>query len=444
MNLLQFLLILRARWLSAVLTFVVVVVGTIGVSLLLPRKYAATTELLLDVKSPDPVAGMVLPGLVLPAYMATQVDIINSDSVAMRVVKLLHLDENAAMRAAWQKDTEGRGNYENWAGRRLQTALDAKPSRESNVISINYKGADPDFAAAVANAFAQAYIDQNLAMSVEPARQYNAWFQARLAELHQNLVDAQKRLSEYQARSGIVIQDDRVDAENQKLNDLQSQYVLAVAQEADATGKQGSNGGDTLPDVMQNNVIISLKADIARSEGKLQDMAGNLGRNHPQFQRAQSELDELKRHLADETSRVRHSIDTQSRIGLAKTGDIHARIEESKRRILALKKARGEVDVLRQEAETATRAYDTLAQRQAANNLTSQNTQTNVVVLSPAIAPSEPASPRIMLNALLATFGGVILGMVAAFLRELADRRVRLRDELEGALGFPVLAELRG
>ena len=49
------------------------------ISLLLPKQYTANTSVVVDVKSPDPIAGMVLPGLASPAYMATQIDIINSE-----------------------------------------------------------------------------------------------------------------------------------------------------------------------------------------------------------------------------------------------------------------------------------------------------------------------------------------------------------------------------
>ena len=67
------------------LTLAVVVAGTAAVSLLWPKTYTAATAVVLDVKSPDPVGGMVLPGLMTAGYMATQVDIINSDRVSQRV-----------------------------------------------------------------------------------------------------------------------------------------------------------------------------------------------------------------------------------------------------------------------------------------------------------------------------------------------------------------------
>ncbi len=173
MTLQQFLLILWARRKVVLLTFFATVLTTLVVSLLMPKQYTAATSVVIDVKSPEPIAGMVLPGMMAPGYMATQVDIINSDRVAQRVVKLLKMDESPVIREQWMDATDGRGQLHAWLGSLLQKKLDVKPSRESNVINIGYSGADPAFAAAVANAFAQAYIDTNIELRVEPAKQYS-------------------------------------------------------------------------------------------------------------------------------------------------------------------------------------------------------------------------------------------------------------------------------
>ncbi|MCB2003280.1 MAG: chain length determinant protein EpsF, partial [Rhodoferax sp.] len=162
MTLQQFLLILRARWFVALLTLLVTVLVTIGVSMVIPKQYTANAAMVLDVRSPDPVTGQMLPGMIAPGYMATQIDIITSDRVAQRVVKLLRMEESAAIRQQWQDETEGKGQLLLWLSALLQKNLEVKPSRESNVINISYTGPDPDFAAAVANAFAQAYLDVNL------------------------------------------------------------------------------------------------------------------------------------------------------------------------------------------------------------------------------------------------------------------------------------------
>jgi succinoglycan biosynthesis transport protein ExoP len=226
MNMQQLLLTLRARYKVVLLTLLAMVAAALGVSLKLPKQYTATAAVVADVKSPDPIAGMMLPALVMPGYMATQVNILQSERVARRVVHLLKLDESPAAREEWLKAMGGKGELDVWLAGALQRKLDVRPARESSVINISFKAADPRFAAAVANAFAQAYIDTNIALKVEPAKQYAAWFGEQGKALRDNVERAQARLSEHQQRHGIVASDERLDIETAKLNDLATQLTI--------------------------------------------------------------------------------------------------------------------------------------------------------------------------------------------------------------------------
>jgi uncharacterized protein involved in exopolysaccharide biosynthesis len=89
MNFTQLLLILKARSKIILIAFGLTVLTTLIVSLLLPKSYTATTSLVLNYKGMDPVTGLALPAQLMPGYMATQVDIITSRNVAIKVVDQL-------------------------------------------------------------------------------------------------------------------------------------------------------------------------------------------------------------------------------------------------------------------------------------------------------------------------------------------------------------------
>src|SRR5450830_431014 len=177
MNFTQFLLILKARSKIILITFGLTVMATLVVSLILPKSYTATTSLVLNYKGMDPVTGLALPALLMPGYMATQIDIITSRNVAIKVVGQLKFAENPAAQEQFNNATQGKGDIKAWFADQLLKKLDVKPSRESSVIEISFNGADPDFAAAVANAFAVAYQQTNIQLKVEPAQ--NAAYSSR-------------------------------------------------------------------------------------------------------------------------------------------------------------------------------------------------------------------------------------------------------------------------
>jgi polysaccharide biosynthesis transport protein len=439
----QFLLILKARSWTVIVTLLIVVVVAVGISVVIPKEYTAATAVVVDVKSPDPVAGLVLPALIAPGYMATQVDIINSDRVAMRVVKTLKLDESPAVKQQWEREADGKGRVDTWLAELLQRKLDVKPSRDSNVINIAFKGADPRFAAAVANAFAQAYLDVNLELKVEPARQYATWFEGQVKLARAQLEKTQAALTDFSQRTGIVAADERLDYENSKLNELSTQLTIVQAQTADSASKRKSTANaDTLAEVMQSPLISQLKADIARLDAKLQDSNVNLGKNHPQTQRTEQELASLKSKLDAETRQINTSIGTTLSVGRQKERELVDAIAAQKVKVLDLNKRRDEINVLKRDFETAQRNFEQVSLRSAQTKLESSSNQTNIAILNIAYEPVEPSRPKMLLNVLVAVFLGLLLGVGLALMRELSNRRVRSAADLAEIVGLPMLAAI--
>ncbi len=440
----QFVLILKARWKVILAIFSVVVATTLILSLILPKQYTASTSVLIDMKSADPIYGAMMQAQLLPGYMATQVDIITSDRVAQRVVRMLGVDKNPDAIAQWQDEGEGKGTVVTFFADLLQKKLDVKPSRESSVINIGFTGTDPTFAATVANAFARAYMDTNLELKVEPAKEFASWFGDRAKQLRDNLEAAQARLSAYQREKGIVATDDRLDVENARYAELSSQLTAIQAQRADSSSRQRQASGrmDTSPDVINSPVIQQLRADVARQEAKLKEMAGQLGQNHPQYQRSQAELETLKSKLDTEMRQVASSVGTSNVVNQQRENDLRLALEAQKKKVLELRAQRDEAAVLLKDVETAQRAYDLVTQRLSQTSLESQTQQTNIVVLTPADPPIKHSSPRILLNTVLACFLGGLLGVGVALLLELTNRRIRSAEDLFEALGVPVFAVL--
>jgi polysaccharide biosynthesis transport protein len=441
MTLHQFLLLLQARWRIAVFIPLVAVLVALAVSLMLPKKYTAQTAVLVDIRSPDPVAGVAVSGVVAPSYMATQVDIIAGDRVAQRVVKALRMDESPVAKEQWMSATQGRGTIEAWLVESLQRSLDVRPSRESNVINITYNGTTADSAAEIANAFAQAYLDVNLALKTEPARLYAVWFEEQTKASRVKLEDAQARLSNFQQKAGIVSSDERTDYETAKLGELSSQLTTVQGETTDSQSKRAGRG-DTVAEVMQSPLINSLKTDVAKLESKVQEMSVNLGANHPSRQSAESELASLKSRLASETARISASIETTYRVGKDRERELQGAVGAQKSRVLALNKQRDELNVYRRDVEAAQRAYENVSQSASQTRLQSLTNQTNAVRMNTAVAPLRPSSPRLLLNLLIAAFAGTLLGVAVALLLELANRRVRSAEDLSQMLDLPVLASI--
>lgn len=438
MNFRQLLLVLRLRW-WVVLGVLTLVMGVaLGVSMLLPKQYTAETSLLLDVKT-DPLVATLMPSLAATSYLATQVDIIRSERVASRVVKMLGLAQNAAAVAQWREATGGRVPLEAYFGTMMQRGLVVEPGRGSALMTVSFTGNDPKFAAAVANTFARAYLDLSVELRVGPAREYATFFDERLKVLREDLDRAQAKLSAFQQKRGIVVSSERMDQELSRLNALETALAGALAESADTSSRQSNTGTETSVDVQQSGVVQGLKGELARAETRLSEVSANFGRNHPQRIELEVRVAELKQQIASEMRRVSGTAATANRIAGQKIGELRAMVEAQKRAVLNLRTQRDEAGGLLREVETAQRAFDAVAQRRSQLANESQSEQATARVLSPALEPLTHSKPNIPKNLTAAGILGLLAGLAGAFLLEMFDRRVRSADDLRNDEGVPVL-----
>jgi polysaccharide biosynthesis transport protein len=421
--------------------FGLTVATTLVVSLLLPKQYKAVASVVVDFK-PDPVSAVVYGGMASPGFMATQVDIIQSERVAQRVVRNLKLNENPQVRQQWLEEANGEGTIESWLATVFQKQMDVVPSRESSVINVSYKAPDPRFAAGLANAFVQAYIDTSLELRVDPARQYSAFFDTRAKEAREALERAQTKISTFQKDNGITATDERLDVESARLNELSSQLTALQAIAAESSSRQAqaqSVQGDKMQEVLNNAIVGQLKADINRGEARLKELNTRFGDSHPQVVETRANLSELRSRLESETTKVTGGVTVSNTINRQREAEIRGSLEAQRAKVLQLKAVRDEGMVLQRDMENAQRTYDAVLQRFTQASLESQTTQSNVNMLTQATPPLEPSSPRIVLNTLLAVFVGTLLAVGTALVLELMDRRIRGLDDAVTALGLPVI-----
>lgn len=440
----QFLTILKARKWVALSVLLLVVVVTIAVSLVLPKQYVGTASVVVDVR-PDPVSAVGLPQVALPGFMATQVDILTSERVSLRVIRDLRLAESPEIRRQWQDEGEGRGSIEQWLSDVLRKKLDVKPSRESNVIDVEYKAPDPRFAAGVANAFARAYIATTLDLRTNPAQNFSKFFDSRTKEARDALEVAQKRVSDFQREKGIIATDERFDVENARLNELSSQLTLLQSASADSSSRQSQASGsqaDRMQEVLSNPVIGALKADLSRNEAKLQELSQRYGDAHPQVLELRANIAETRARIDAETRRVTSGVGVTNNINRQREGEIRRALEAQRSRVLQMKAVRDEGLVLQREVENAQRVYDGISGRLNQTMLEAQATQSYANLLTEALPPLEPSQPKPLLNALAAIFLGGLLAVGVVLLLEMTDRRVRSPADAVSALGLPVLGVL--
>ncbi|HEU4485790.1 MAG TPA: Wzz/FepE/Etk N-terminal domain-containing protein [Povalibacter sp.] len=430
---------LRILWVRRGLVMSVIGVAmalTIVSWLIRPATYVATASVVVDARGVDPLTGNASNSLGITSVLATQEDIITSRAVALQVVDMLHLEN---------KEDRSR---QAWAAT-LNRNLKVKPEAQSSVLRLSYADEDPEFAAQVANAFADAYLQTSLDLKLEPTRRQSEWFNQQLQGLRTRVESEQENLSDYQREHGVLDAGaNRLDVENARLASISDQLVEAqrVQQAAEARLRQAdvalrSDRLNELPDSMSNGLLQSLKGEQIRAQAKLADLSERYARNHPQIIAANAEIASLNQRISAEMQALKGSLQQSAQIARQQVADLQRSFDAQKSHILQLTQQRDEMSVRNREVETAQSAYANALQRSTQLKLESQLNQANAAVLDRANPPQHPDGLGLIAGVVLAIMFGGMLGVAIALGLEMLDRRVRDGDELTLA-GVQVLAEV--
>ena len=262
-----FQLIWSRRWLILIVTLVTVVTAWY-ISSRATHHYSATTTIVLNVGEVGPFDQTTLSRQDI-GYLDTQIDIIRSRRVAAAALDSLPPE----LLSAFATEHLGTATLPEQGPARdklISAALEnlsVQTSRDSRVIALVFSSMRPAVAAAVADAFANSYIDTTLQLSVEPARRNAAWFDDQLVTLRNRLAEKQAALTAYQIEKGIVSYDERLDKEMSRFEALSDDLVEA------------------------QNRSYAVRA-------------GQLGTQHPEYRRAVEQEQAIRQSLAEQERRV--------------------------------------------------------------------------------------------------------------------------------------------
>ena len=191
MNLNTLMGILLARKWAIIASCALALLAAAILILLTPKSYTASIDLLVDSRGLDPISGQSQPARMTGAYLATQSDIIRSRNVAGKVIDQLALGSSPAMIKAAKLTGEPERDQRRMLSF-LAKGLIVVPKRDSSVLSIAFKAQDPQLAAQIADAYAEAYMYTNLELRIEPAKQTTQWYNQQLTGMRQELIEKQE------------------------------------------------------------------------------------------------------------------------------------------------------------------------------------------------------------------------------------------------------------
>ena len=227
---------------------------------------------------------------------------------------------------------------------------------------------------------------------------------------------------------------------------ISSQLVTAQAALLDAESRRSQIATATsakkieqLPDIRGSSLLQGMKVDVGRAETKLSEIGERYGPSHPDYQSQLAEVTSLRGQYRAEIATATGSIQQAAQIAAQRDRDVQGAFDAQKAKILRLKGQQNQYDVMTREVDSAQHAYDAALQRTTEVQLQSRLNQASAAVLNPAVPPLKADHPNLWLNVLVSIVLGSLVGVFAALMAEIMDRRVRANDDLISLAGVPLL-----
>ncbi len=318
----------------------------------------------------------------------------------------------------------------------------------SLIVLVQFTSKDPNTAAAVVNSVIKNYTSDKAQGRISANSDANSELSRRVVEARKEIGDLESKIAQTREKYNLV-QTRAGSVSQQQLEDLSSALTRASADRAQAVanvqraGAIARTGGITSSDnvaVLGSGTISGLRDKEAAADRRLAQLSTTLGQGHPQVRAAQAELASVRSALAAETQRVIASLGAQADSARAREADLKRQLETAQKNAGGLAAVQSELQQLEKDAESRRNVLQTLLQGEAQTASRKIGPeQSGVRVVSMAVAPSFPSSPKPKLAGLLGLLSGCAFGGLLSLARGRRDTGFTGPDEIKSALGFTPL-----
>ncbi len=383
-------------------------------------------------------------------FVATQVGLLKSTSVAQRVVEDLNLANNPSF-ANQDSDPAIRLRQ---ATQKVAKNLTVTPPAEGNLVTFSYVSESPQLAAQIANAYANAFINSALQRRYESSTYARNFLERQIAKTRGDLEKSERQLVAYAQSQGIINTSgggegergaDAGSLQGQSLVALNDALAQATARRVAAEGAYRSAAAAG-PTSEVTAATQALRQSRAALEAEYQDKRTLMKPDHPEMVSLRSRIEELDRQIARETSNVGGSringLQAEYRAALSAERALQARVAGLRGQVLDLRGRSIQYTILQREVDTNRALYDALLQRYKEIGVAGGIGTAPVSIVDRADVPSGPFKPNLLWNLLAGLGIGLAAGIATAFGLEYMNDTIKTRADIRNKLGLACLGAI--
>ena len=435
--------------------------------LMTPPSYTAVTTLVIDTRKVQLFQQQSLfnETAVDAGAVETQVEILKSENIALKVIKDLHLEDDPEFGDAgpslvgtmlgWIFDSGQTAQTDNahvrQAVRIFQKQLGVRRIGLTYVMEVSFRSLDRDKAAQIANAVANAYVVDQLEAKYNSARRAGVWLQDRLKELREQSGAAERAVVDYKTKNDIVDTGGRLMNE-QQLAEINSQLTIARASTSEARAKLDrirsvleapsiTDGvAATVADTLKNDVITKLRSKYLDLSAQEAEISRRYGFNHQAAINLRNQMKEIENSVRNELQRIAESFKSEVEIATQRQDGLQKQLDD----VVSQSQVKNEAQVKLRELESNSQSYralyDNFLQRYVESVQQQSFPITEARIISEASRPLSKSHPKTLLTLAVAAFGGLLIGIGIGAWRDVFDNVFRSSEQVERLLQTDCIA----
>jgi polysaccharide biosynthesis transport protein len=435
-----------------------------------PPKFLAQSSLLIDTRKAQLFQQQSVVGdaTVDSVTVDSQIEVLKSEAIAGAVVKDLHLTSDpefvgskpgilgSLLGYLSSRAPPSEADLQERAKAVFRAGILPKRVAGTYVIDIGFLSLSPGRAAQIANAAADAYVDDQLEAKYQVTRRAGVCLQERIQELQQQASIAEKAVLDFKKANNIVDTGGRLIGE-QQLAELNSQIVLARAATAEAKarldriGDVTKNGPSNLDNVIKSpdpavadslhsDVISKLRSQYLDASNQEAIYSARLGRDHLVVVNLRNQMFETRKSIFEELKRIEETFKSDYQIALAREQSVQKSLAETVAQSQTTNQAQISLRDLDGKAQTFRAIHDNFVQKYMESLQQESFPYTEARVISHATPPGRRSQPNPILVMTLASASGLLLAFGIALLIDISESGFRTSDQVERELQTSCLA----
>lgn len=329
----------------------------------------------------------------------------------------------------------------------LLSRIDVAALGRSHVLSVKAEAREPALAAAIANTFAEKYLEFQRQEKIKTMDRVDGFLMQRVRDLRDQVRRSDQAVEDYRRTHGLYKSGANT-VTTQQLSELNTQLMAAQTAKAEAEARlaeaqnlrQGHQNSETVPEVLRSPLIAALRQQQADAERRAAVVAALHGAQHPDLRRARAEAGAIAGMVSAEISKVMDGLVRDARTADARYASLLQQFDQLKEKMGSVNDASIQLEALERDATVNRNLLEAMLSRAKQTTASTDILEANAKLISAAVPATAPSFPPKALFVALGSLASLLAGAAAALMFESGNRTFRRPEEVEVKTGVPVLS----